>query len=123
MKTGFIAFAIAAAAPLAMALPFPQAAPGGFFPPPPPSMNGTQPGSHGHYGGGQNAGPGSWLPQPGNGQQPGVPTPGPTPIPTPPPMVPFPPPSASTPPAVPQPPPAAPTEPIVAPTPTPVARK
>ncbi|KAF5546829.1 hypothetical protein FNAPI_8697 [Fusarium napiforme] len=121
MKTGFIAFAIAAMAPLAMALPFPQAAPGAFFPPP-PSMNGTQPGNHGHYGGGQNGGPGSWLPQPGNGQQPGVPTPGPTPIPTPPPMVPVPPPSASTPPAVPQPPPAAPTEPIVAPTPTPVAR-
>ncbi|PNP82421.1 hypothetical protein FNYG_04130 [Fusarium nygamai] len=121
MKTGFIAFAIAAAAPLAMALPFPQAAPGGYFPSP-PSINGTQPGNHGHYGGGQNGGPGSWLPMPGNGQQPGVPTPGPTPIPTPPPMVPVPP-SASTPPAVPQPPPAAPTEPIVAPTPTPVARK
>lgn len=46
-----------------------EAAPGGFFPP--PSMNGTQPGNHGHYGGGQNGGPGSWLPQPGNGQQPG----------------------------------------------------
>ncbi|CVK91151.1 uncharacterized protein FMAN_09297 [Fusarium mangiferae] len=119
MKTGFIAFAIAAVAPLSMALPFPQAAPGGFFPPP-PSINGTQPGNHGHYGGGQNGGPGSWLPVPGNGQQP-VPTPGPTP--TPPPMVPVPPPSASTPPAVPQPPPAAPTEPIVAPTPTPFARK
>ncbi|KAG4270710.1 hypothetical protein FPRO04_02691 [Fusarium proliferatum] len=122
MKTGFIAFAIAAVAPLSMALPFPQAAPGGFFPPPPlPSINGTQPGNHGHYGGGQNGGPGSWLPVPGNGQQPGVPTPRPTP--TPPPMVPVPPPSASTPPAVPQPPPAAPTEPIVAPTPTPFARK
>ncbi|KAG5791725.1 hypothetical protein H9Q69_009233 [Fusarium xylarioides] len=108
MKTGFIAFTIAAVAPLSMALPFPQAAPGGFFPPPP--INGTQPGNHGHYGGGQNGGPGSWLPTPGNGQQPGVPTPGSYPTPTPPPMVPVPP-------------PAAPTEPIGAPTPTPFARK
>ncbi|SCO86565.1 uncharacterized protein FRV6_10692 [Fusarium oxysporum] len=112
MKTGFITFAIAAVAPLSMALPFPQAAPGGFFPP--PSINGTQPGNHTQYGGGQNGGPGGWLPVPGNGQQPGVPTPLPTPTP---------PPSAFTPPAVPQPPPAAPTEPIVAPTPTPFARK
>jgi hypothetical protein len=47
-----------------------EGAPGGFFPPP-PSINGTQPGNHGNYSGGQNGGPGGWLPVPGNGQQPG----------------------------------------------------
>ncbi|KAF4345709.1 hypothetical protein FBEOM_367 [Fusarium beomiforme] len=101
MKTSFVAFVLALAAPLSMAAPFPHGGPGGFYPPsPPPSINGTQPG-----------GPGGWLPVPGNGQQPGVPTPGP--IPTPPPMIPVPPPSVPTP-------PAAPTGPVVAPTPTPL---
>ncbi|KAF4964802.1 hypothetical protein FSARC_7314 [Fusarium sarcochroum] len=111
MKTGFVAFVLAAAAPLALAAPFPQSAPGGFWPPP---FNGTAPWEHRHNGG---EGPGSWLPQPTEEQQGSFPTP--PAIPTPPPVVPTPPPSVPD-----FPPPAAPTEePVVAPTPTPFARK
>ncbi|KAF5664886.1 hypothetical protein FHETE_6899 [Fusarium heterosporum] len=112
MKTGFVAFVLAAAAPLAMAAPF-HHFPGGFWSPP---INGTQPGD-----GQAPGGPGGWLPLPPPAGGPGGPGGA---IPTPPPVVPRPTPVPGfTPPPVPQVPPPAPTEPVVVPTPTPFARK